>query len=64
LTTEMVFTVADAFTEESPADVAVTVTFPGADGAVNNPLLLTVPADALQLIAWLKLPTPVTDAEH
>jgi len=63
-TTEIVFTVTDALIEESPAEVAVTVTFPGAEGAVNMPLLLTVPADAFQLIPWLKLPTPVAAAEH
>ena len=49
---------------ESCIEVAVIVTGPAAPGAVNNPVLETVPAEAVHAIAVLKPPFPCTLAEH
>jgi hypothetical protein len=44
--------------------VAVTVTDCGVAGAVSNPVPEIVPAEALQVTAFEKLPVPVTVAVH
>src|ERR1019366_8411642 len=57
-------TVAEPDLVPSAAEVAVTVTGPAAFGAVKRPEAETVPADAFQVTAVLKLPVPCTLAEH
>ena len=49
---------------ESAPEVAVTETWPAEFGAVKSPAEDTVPAEADQFTAELKLPVPWTVAEH
>ena len=44
--------------------VAVTVTLSAADGAVNNPVAVIVPAEALQITEGLNAPVPETVAKN